>query len=121
MQTSIRYSIFLFMTPRIVSSDDSGICISAVRSRTAPIVSFGSTFSDTYPSHLQTSLTASEAPGLPDAEIEDEHASVLGLTSRGGHATLDDSFTRHDAYFFKDGNVTFLVSGILCFVVCSTY
>ena len=108
------------MTPRIVSSDDSGICVSAVLSRTAPIVTFGSTISDTYPSHWQTSLTAFEAPGLPSAEIED--ARVLGFseggkTSRDGHATLDDPFTRHDAYFFKDGNVTFLVSGILCFVI----
>jgi hypothetical protein len=26
--------------------------------------------------------------------------------------TADDSFTRHHKYFFKDGNVTFLVRGV---------
>jgi hypothetical protein len=29
-----------------------------------------------------------------------------------GYATSDDSFTRHDTYFFKDGNLTFLVRGL---------
>ena len=26
--------------------------------------------------------------------------------------TVDDSFTRHHKYFFKDGNITFLVRGV---------
>ena len=68
------------------------------------------------------SPTASEAPGPPSAEFGAKHTSLLeiseGNTPRG---TLDDSFVRHDAYFFEDGNVTFLVSGILCFVLHPTY
>ncbi|KAH9051013.1 hypothetical protein EDB83DRAFT_2629265 [Lactarius deliciosus] len=34
-------------------------------------------------------------------------------TLRGGHIAPDNSFIRHDVYFFKDGNVTFLVDGTL--------
>ncbi|KAH9051011.1 hypothetical protein EDB83DRAFT_1360351 [Lactarius deliciosus] len=60
----------------------------------------------------------SEVRALP--EFGPEHTS-LNLpqfsegrkTLRGGHATPDDSFIRHDVYFFKDGNVTFLVDGTL--------
>ena len=38
-----------------------------------------------------------------------------GRTPRVGHATLDESFVRHDTYYFKDGNVTFLVRGLPTF------
>ena len=67
------------------------------------------------------SPTASEAPGLPSAEFGTKLTSLPVFsegrkTPRGGHATPDDSFIRHDAYFFKDGNITFLVRGLLCFV-----
>jgi hypothetical protein len=41
------------------------------------------------------------------------HISDLRKTPKGGYATSDDSFIRHDTYFFKDGNVTFLVRGLL--------
>ena len=62
---------------------------------------------------------ASEAPGLPSAEFEAKHTSLPGFSEgkkilSDGHATPDDSFVRHDAYFFKDGNVTFLVHCLLC-------
>ncbi|KAH9032588.1 hypothetical protein EDB85DRAFT_1865006 [Lactarius pseudohatsudake] len=53
------------------------------------------------------SSTASEAPGLPSAGFSE------GAIPRSGQAKPDDSFIRHDAYFFKDGNVTFLVDGTL--------
>ncbi|KAH9024294.1 hypothetical protein EDB84DRAFT_1580288 [Lactarius hengduanensis] len=53
------------------------------------------------------SPTASEAPGLPSAGFSE------GKIPRSGQAIPDDSFIRHDAYFFKDGNVTFLVDGTL--------
>ena len=109
------------MAPRIVSWSDQNIHISPVLSSAASIVSFDSTFSvsDTYSSHLEISPTTSEAPGLPSDQVGSKHASIPlfseeGRTPRGGHATLDDSFVRHDAYFFKDGNVTFLVRGLLC-------
>ena len=65
------------------------------------------------------SPTASEeAPGLPSTEFGAKHTSLPGFSEegkapRGVHATPDDLFIRHDAYFFKDGNVTFLVRGLL--------
>ncbi|KAH9073517.1 hypothetical protein EDB83DRAFT_2219399 [Lactarius deliciosus] len=64
------------------------------------------------------SPTASKAPGLHTAYIGTKHTAFLGSSEErknpgGGHATPDDSFIRHDTYFFKDGNVTFLVGGTL--------
>ena len=64
------------------------------------------------------SPTASEALGLPSDQFEAKHTSLPGVseegrTPRGEHATLDDSYARHDTYFFKDGNVTFLVRDLL--------
>ncbi|KAI9441599.1 hypothetical protein H4582DRAFT_1809910, partial [Lactarius indigo] len=60
---------------------------------------------------------ASEVRALPSTELRPEHTSHQYSegreTLRGGHATPDDSFIRHDTYFFKDGNVTFLVHGTL--------
>ena len=63
--------------------------------------------------------TAPETQGLHS----DQHASFPGVlddgrTPRGAHAALDDSFVRHDTYFFKDGNVTFLVRGLLRLCLC---
>ena len=65
------------------------------------------------------SLT-SDASRLPSAKFGAKHTSLPrfsdeGMTLKGGHAAPDESFVRHDAYFFKDGNVTFLVRGHLCF------
>ncbi|KAH9032581.1 hypothetical protein EDB85DRAFT_1865009 [Lactarius pseudohatsudake] len=65
------------------------------------------------------SPTASEASGLPSVDLGAKHSSPLGRsegtkTPGGGHVTLPgDSFIRHDAYFFKDGNVRFMVGGTL--------
>ncbi|KAH9022417.1 hypothetical protein EDB84DRAFT_498507 [Lactarius hengduanensis] len=103
------------MAPRIVSWNDNEICISPVLSSRASIVSLDSTFSDMCPSHSQMSPIASEALELPSAEFEAQHTCLPGFpeeekTPRSGHTTPDDSFVQHDAYFFKDGNVTFLVT-----------
>ena len=109
------------MAPRIVSWSDQTIHISPVLSSAASIVSFDSMFSvsDTYLSHSQMSPTAFEAPGLLSDQYRSKRASSPwiseeGRAPRGGHPMLDDSFVRHDAYFFKDGNVTFLVRDLLC-------
>jgi hypothetical protein len=65
------------------------------------------------------SPTASEALGLPSDQFGAGFSSLPGLsegrTPKGEHATLDDSFVRHDVYFFKDGNVTFLVCDLPAF------
>lgn len=65
--------------------------------------------------------TASEVLGLPSDKFGARYSNHPGLsdegrTPRGGRATLGDSFVRHDAYFFKDGNVTFLVCSLPAFV-----
>ncbi|KAF8270190.1 hypothetical protein EI94DRAFT_1798413 [Lactarius quietus] len=105
------------MASRIVSWSDNDICLSPVPSSTASIVSFDSTFSDKDPSYWQMT-PAAEALRLSSAEFGDKGTSPPrfseeGRTPRGGHATLDESFVRHDEYFFKDGNVTFLIDGTL--------
>ena len=59
------------------------------------------------------SPTDSEAPG---AQFGANHTSLPDFLEYGKNATPDDgSFSRHDMYFFKDGNVTFLVRSDRCF------
>ncbi|KAI9441605.1 hypothetical protein H4582DRAFT_1810947 [Lactarius indigo] len=109
------------MVPHTVFWSDNGICISPVLSSAASIVSFDSTFSDTYPSpspsRSQICPTASETAVPHSADVGAEHTSPPGFSARiklrNGYATPDGSFIRHDAYFFKDGNVTFLIDGTL--------
>ncbi|KAH9051016.1 hypothetical protein EDB83DRAFT_1360684 [Lactarius deliciosus] len=67
-----------------------------------------------HPRFSQMSPTASETLGLPSAEFGAQYTSLPEFpeeekTPRGGHTTPDDSFVQHNAYFFKDGNVTFLL------------
>ena len=112
------------MAPRIISWSDREICISPVHrdsSSSASIISFDSTFSDPIPGHSLMPPTDSEVLGLPSDKFGARYSNLLrlsdeGRTPRDGHATLDDSFVRHDVYFFKDGNVTFLVRGLHAFV-----
>ncbi|KAH9067696.1 hypothetical protein EDB87DRAFT_1573273 [Lactarius vividus] len=115
LRTGIRHAVFLLMAPPIVSWSDNEICISPVLSSAASIVSFDSTFSDTYLSRI--SPNALEAPGLPRAKFGAEYTGLPGFSEgtipRGGQATPDESFIQHDAYFFEDGNVTFLVDGTM--------
>ena len=110
------FLVLSLMAPRIVSWSNREICISPVRSSAASIISFDSIFSDSIPSPI-----GSEVLGLPSDKFGAGYSNLPGLsdegrTPRSGHATLDDSFVRHDAYFFKDGNVTFLVRGPPAFV-----
>ena len=105
------------MAPRIVSWCDKEICISPVLSSSASIISFDSTLSDPVPNHSSMSPTGSEALGLPSDKFGARYNNLPGFsnegrTPRGRHATLDESFVRHDTYYFKDGNVTFLVRGL---------
>jgi len=53
---------------------------------------------------------APEGPAANPPAPEAEPASLPGA-----NPTTEDPFQRHDIYFFKDGNVTFLVRG-LCFL-----
>jgi hypothetical protein len=47
-------------------------------------------------------MMTTEATGVKSAE---PGAKFPGSSNR----TADDSFVRHETYFFKDGNITFLV------------
>ncbi|KAI0002244.1 hypothetical protein BJV74DRAFT_43321 [Russula compacta] len=58
------------------------------------------------------SQTAPEAPEPRTAGLEAEPGTISGI-SAGAEPTTDDSFLRHDTYFFKDGNITFMVDGTL--------
>jgi hypothetical protein len=82
-------------------------------SSAASIISFDS-FSDldTYPCHLQVPPSASKAHDseLHGADLRAEY------TSLPEGKTPSSSFERHDEYFFKDGNVTFLVRSFRWFV-----
>ncbi|KAF8270199.1 hypothetical protein EI94DRAFT_1571952 [Lactarius quietus] len=58
---------------------------------------------------------SASAAELHSTDLGAKHTSLLegGKTPRSEHAAPDDSFIRHDTYFFKDGNVTFLVGNTL--------
>ena len=90
--------------------------ISPVPSSTPSIVPIDSAFSH----ERNTSSTVQEATGPSTHESFAKLMSFLlaepsgGETSASKHQradTADDSFTRHHKYFFKDGNITFLVRG----------
>ncbi|KAF8270193.1 hypothetical protein EI94DRAFT_1659180 [Lactarius quietus] len=104
------------MARRFVSWSD--IETSPVLSSAASMISFDSTFSDTHTRYLQMSPTASEAPSVLSNECRTKDIGLPRLSEEGKIprrwlATLDDSFMRHDEYFFRDGNVTFLIDGTL--------
>ena len=81
------------------------------------VVSFDSTFLEMDSNHLQMLSTASEVPELRSDDFGATHYEG-GKALRGEQATPDHhSFTRHNEYFFKDGNVTFLVHELLWFCI----
>ena len=52
------------------------------------------------------SQAASEVPVAQPGGLE---ADPTALAAAAGNLTTDDSFPRHGIYFFRDGNITFLV------------
>jgi hypothetical protein len=50
-----------------------------------------------------------DATGVQPAELGAKLTNLPG----NDNPTADDSFVRHDIYFFKDGNITFLVRDVL--------
>jgi hypothetical protein len=97
------------MATHIVSWGGSEHVISPAPSSTASIVSVDSVLSH----ERETSSTVQELTAkrlsLLLAE-QREYLEKLGSASAYQRAdAADDSFTRHHKYFFKDGNVTFLV------------
>jgi hypothetical protein len=106
------------MATHIVSWGGNEHVISPVPSSTPTIASADSVLSH----ERETSSTVQEATG-PTRESLAKHMSPLLAEPNGSETltsastyqradTADDSFTRHHEYFFKDGNVTFLVRGV---------
>lgn len=50
-----------------------------------------------------------EAPTAQPVDLGTKSTSLLG----GSNPSTDDSYLRHDIYFFQDGNITFLVRDAL--------
>ena len=86
--------------------------VSSVLSSTPSIVSVDSVVSH----ERETSSTVQGATGPTSTRdsLARRMSSLLAKPSRSETSTSagDDSFTRHHTYFFKDGNVTFLVRGV---------
>ena len=92
------------MSRRIVSWWFSEPHVSPVQSRASAVsvVSINSIVSDT---HMMTA----EATWVQPAELGAKLTNLPG----SDNPTADNSFVRHKKYFFKDGNITFLVRGAL--------
>jgi hypothetical protein len=106
------------MATHIVSWGGNEHVISPVSSSTPSIVSVDSVLS----LERETSSTVQEATGPAREPLAERMTSLFAepsgsetLTSASAYQradTADGSFTRHHKYFFKDGNVTFLVRGV---------
>jgi hypothetical protein len=108
------------MATQIVSWGGNERIISPVPSSTPSIICADSVLSH----ERETSSTVQEAtgPGPAPESLAKRMVSLLvgpsgGETSTSTRTyqrvdTADDSFTRHHKYFFKDGNVSFLVRGV---------
>jgi hypothetical protein len=102
------------MAPRIVSWNDvkiSPVVSSSSTPSVVPIESLLSTPFAKFPSIPEASRTRA-TPGAQSASFmgagAGENESLDGLRQQS-----DDSFTQHGKYFFKDGNVTFLVRRVI--------
>src|SRR5712691_7089452 len=82
----------LIMTPHIISWERS---ISPISTTPSSVVSIDSISSESSLSHA--------------TQPQVKSMNILGDREFGVHHANDDPFARHDKYFFKDGNITFLV------------
>jgi hypothetical protein len=105
------------MATRIVSWNGNEHTVSPGLLKTPSMVSFDSTFSDIETLSMQPAHHAADdrAKYVRSQVIEPSGArkyipSAPSVDPRAGAA--DGSFVRHHRYFFKDGNVTFLVRGV---------
>jgi hypothetical protein len=100
------------MLPHVGSLSRNEICTSPIRSRRPAVASasVGSILSDMHKRPLcayeVTNATNSQTRGAMTS-LEQEG----GWTLAGEYPAVDGHFLRHKKYFFKDGNVTFLVRG----------
>ena len=82
--------------------------------RVSPAVSTASRGSVVSINSIISDMMPTEATGAQSAELGAKFTNWPGSTN----PSTVESFVQHDIYFFKDGNITFLVSGVLC---CETY
>ncbi|KAI9465240.1 hypothetical protein BJY52DRAFT_672827 [Lactarius psammicola] len=98
------------MAPHIVSWGATAPAASPASSSSPSVVSFDS-LSDVQPPK------GPEAHGGTETGTNSANSSTgeinATLTPVSIYPGVDDSFQRHDTYFFKDGNITFLVDGTL--------
>ena len=102
------------MAPRIVSwrGSESRVSLSPPVSGVSA-VSVVAIDSISVPQNPPTmSQATTEVPEPQPSGLEADAAGLAG-SSAAASPTTDDSFPRHDTYFFKDGNITFLVRKML--------
>lgn len=97
------------MAPHIVSWGANAPAASPASSSSASVVSFESITSDI---QLPKAPEDATETGTNPVNTSTGEASA-GQTPTSSYPGIDDSFLRHDTYFFKDGNITFLVDGTL--------
>ena len=111
------------MATRIVSWSGKENTASPSLSKTPSMVSFDSVLSDN--SEISS---MQDAPHAVDSRVKYvtpqviEPSGTRAYTSASmypGAIATDSSFVRHQRYFFKDGNVTFLVRGVQRCSVCT--
>jgi hypothetical protein len=88
--------------PHIIAWGDSERSTSPVSTSTASLVSIDSITSDTRSTAPEPRATLSRPESM-------SFPVFLGNRESGAHPANGDPFTRHDKYYFKDGNITFLV------------
>jgi hypothetical protein len=114
--------LFYSMTTHIVSWGGNDHIISPDISRTSSIVSIDSIL----PHKRTTAVQGAPAPEssakrMSSLSVEPSGSETLISASAYARAdSTDDSFIRHQKYFFKDGNVTFLVRGSAMMVACTS-
>jgi hypothetical protein len=100
------------MLPHVGSLGKKEPCISPVRSRRPAVVSasVGSILSNMN----RRPVYAYEVTNATDSQTRGAMTSLEqegGWALAGAYPEIDSHFLRHKKYFFKDGNVTFLVRG----------
>jgi hypothetical protein len=94
----------LIMTPHIISWASNERSISPISTTPSSVVSIDSISSE-------SSLSRATQPRFKFMNVLGDRESVV-------HHANDDPFAHHDKYFFKDGNITFLVRPSL--IVCDS-
>ena len=101
----------------IVSQDSIEKIVSPRLSKTPSMVSFDSLNSD----NVETRLTVEGVPHATESQAKHMNSQVTESSASGagssasvhtGADAAEGSFKRHHKYFFKDGNVTFLVRDV---------